>query len=88
MPKNKRDSMQRKALTEFFMPTRWKVLALVLLYFGNYALSFFGFLLNSPIYYFFYWGRPAPAGIEGFAIFLIHVAYLYLLSCILVRLLS
>ena len=87
MSKNKRDSLQKRLLG-FFMPTKWKVLLLVVLYFGNYMLSFFGLLLNSPIYYLFYWGKPPPTGVEGLVAFLVHLAYLYLLSCIIVKLLK
>lgn len=90
MPKNKLQlrSKKQNRILDFFMPTKWKVLLLIILYFGNYMLSFFGLLLNSPIYYLFYWGRPAPTGIEGMIAFLAHLAYLYLLSCIITKLLT
>ena len=77
----------KKALTEFFRPTKWKILAVVLFYFSNF-ISFFGLIFNSPMYWLFYWGKPTPMGTEGFVLFLIHIGYLYLLSCIFIKLLS
>ncbi len=89
MSKNKRNSMRKKKsfLVDFLMPTKWKILAAVLLYFSN-LVSFFGLMFNFPIYYAFYWNRPSPTGLEGFAVLIIHIAYLYLLSCALIKLLS
>ncbi len=85
MPKNKRDNLQK--IKTFFMPTKWKILAGVLLYFSNFV-SFFGLIFNFPVYYAFYWGKPAPTGFEGLVIFIIHIAYLYVLSCVFIKLLS
>ena len=86
MPKNKRNRMQQ--IKEFFMPTPWKIFGVVVLYFGSYILSFYGLLLNAPVYYFFYWNRALPTGFEGLVAFVIHIAYLYLLICIIAKLLS
>lgn len=83
MRKDKRHCLQR--LLEFFRPTKWKLLAVLLLYFSNY-ISFLGLLFNFPIYYLFYWGRNLTY-IESVAAFAVHVAYLYVLSCAVVRLL-
>ena len=84
MPKNKRNRLQ--PLIEFFWPTQWKLIGVVVLYFGSYLFSFFGFIINYPIYVLFYWGRQ-PAGMEALAILLLHVVYLYVLTCVLSRLL-
>lgn len=83
MPANKRNGVQKAA--KFLVPTRWKLLALVLLYFSNYV-SFLGLLLNFPIYYLFYWGK-ALTHLESAVAFAVHVAYLYVISCAVVRLL-
>ena len=91
MPKNKRHNVQKggkqSELVRFFRPTKLKILAASLLYFSNFV-SFFGLIFNYPIYVLFYWGKPPPAGFEGLVAFVVHIAYLYLLACIIARLLK
>ena len=88
MPKNKRDRVPKsQRLVDFFRPTKLKILATTLLYFSNFV-SFFGLIFNYPIYVLFYWGRPPLAGFEGLVAFVVHIAYLYLLACVITRLLK
>lgn len=76
----------QQELIKFFMPTKLKILAVAILYFSNF-ISFFGLIFNFPIYYLFYWGKPLPTGFDGLLILLLHLAYLYLLACIFIKLL-
>jgi len=87
MPGNKRNKVfsKKQAFVGFIKPTKWKMIALVIFYFSNY-ISFLGLLFNFPIYYLFYWGEPLQP-LEGMIAFTVHLAYLYLLSCLIVRVL-
>lgn len=86
MPRNKRNKVrERNAFVDFIKPTKGKLIALVILYFSNY-ISFLGLLFNFPIYYLFYWGEPLQP-LESMIAFSIHWIYLYLLSCLIVRVL-
>ena len=73
-----------KILTEFFRPNAWKLIATVLLYFSNY-INFIGIIINYPIFYFYH---NYVLDIFGqTALFVVHILYLYLMACVIIKLL-
>ena len=68
----------------FLMPTKWKILLGVLLYFSNY-ITFFGTIINFPIFYFYWTFKFSPFGY--LVLFIAHIIYSYLLSCVIIKLL-
>ena len=77
---------RKKGFVNFIIPTKWKIIGVAILYFSN-LVSVFGFIINMPIYYTFYWGRNIAA-IDTSVFFVIHLFYLYFLSCMLTKLLE
>ncbi len=70
-------------IVAFFMPNKWKIIITVLLYFSNY-ISFLGLIINYPIFY-IYWNYTLSV-IDKTVIFVFHIAYLYFISAIIVKL--
>lgn len=81
---NKNLGAAGKTIT-FLRPTKWSLVVLAVLYASNY-ITFFGLIINYPIFY-FYWNyslTPMQETVLAVARF----AYLYALSIIIVKLLA
>lgn len=83
--KEKKPLWKRNPWIKFFVPNKWKLAVGVGLYFSNY-ITFFGTIINFPIFY-FYWNYTMD-GFGLFVLFISHLIYAYLLSCLLVKFFS
>ncbi len=79
-----KSSKTGKILTQFFRPNAWKLIATVLLYFSNY-INFIGIIINYPIFY-FYHNYKLDTFSEAI-LFVVHILYLYLMACVVIKLL-
>ncbi len=76
---------KQNVLISFLKPTKWTIIILLLLYFSNF-ISFLGLIVNYPIFY-FYWNYKLD-DFGSTVLLSAHIVYLYVLSAIIVKLLS
>ena len=83
--KNKKSDNKKSFIKRLFYPNKWNVLLAVLFYFSNY-ITFFGIIINYPIFY-FYWHYTLDV-VQKTILAIVHIAYIYVLSCVIVKLLK
>ncbi len=74
---------QTDSVTGFFYPSAWKLVTLLMLFAGNYFF-FLANYISFPINY-IYMNYPPSTDLQKGAVFALHVAYLYVVSCLLIR---
>jgi hypothetical protein len=84
----KKNKTFTEKLTNFFAPTKWKIIIVIILYFLGWV-NLIGYVINFPFYFYYNnYGYEMTTLFEKSIFFVLHIAYLYLISCVVVKLLK